>query len=134
MAWMRSGVRSPSAPQITLLVTVLLVAAAGCNKSNPANPAKDAQREPADGAASAPLTASSSVPANAPAGCTRDDECRTWSSYCGDAPCVCRVYAKSEAEPRCSGANTVTCFVDPCMKKTAACQGGRCVLVIQSDR
>ena len=139
MAWMRSGVRSPSAPLTTLRVAVfLLVAAAGCTKSSPTNPAKDAQREPEDvGAPSAsairPPASASSAATGAPSGCTSDDDCRTWSSYCREAPCVCRVFAKSEAEPRCSSAGNVTCFVDPCMKKAAACQGGRCVLVIQSN-
>jgi len=47
---------------------------------------------------------------------------------------VCRVYARGEGEPRCSGAGNVNCFADPCMKKAAACQDGRCVLVMGSSR
>jgi hypothetical protein len=69
-----------------------------------------------------------------PSACSSDDDCRTWSSYCHEAPCVCRVLAKSEPEARCSGAGNVNCFADPCMNKTAACQEGRCVLVMGSKQ
>ena len=142
MAWMRSGVRSPSAP-LTILVVVIFVIV-GCNKSSPSNPAKDAaQREAAGDASASGVSTDGSGPADggtvspgsaaSSPSCKADDECRTWSSYCREAPCVCRVYAKGEAEPHCSGAGNVTCFVDPCMKKAAACQDGRCVLVMQSN-
>lgn len=127
MAWMRSGVRSPSAPQSFLLVAVVLFfgsTGAGCNTSSPSSPAKDSPRERVDAAPSTSATAA--------AGCTADADCRTWSSYCQEAPCVCRVLAANEAEPRCSGGGNVACFVDPCMNKAAACQDGRCVLVMRA--
>ena len=127
MAWMRSGVRSPSAPLITFFVAAALGGAAGCTKSSPSHPAKDATQEPADAGAPSPAADASA----SSVACASDDECTTWSSYCREAPCVCRGYAKTEGEPRCSSAGNVSCFVDPCMKKTAACQGGRCVLVMQ---
>ena len=133
MAWMRSGVRSPSAPLITLF-TVLVFA--GCNTSSPV---KDAPRDLADAASpvvgvNARDAASPGASAQAPAqaGCSSDADCRTWSSYCKDAPCVCRVLAKGEADPSCASPGNVACFADPCMNKTAACQGGRCVLVMGS--
>jgi hypothetical protein len=59
--------------------------------------------------------------------CTGDSDCRTLASYCAGAPCVCRVLAAADPAPACTA--TVTCFADPCMKKAAACQEGRCVLV-----
>ena len=135
MAWMRSGVRSPSAPLTNLLLaTALLGSTAACNKSSPSNPPRDAAqpRELADaGAPSTGAKAADAMEAEA-AGCKSDDDCQTWSSYCQEAPCVCRVYARGEGEPRCgSSAGNVACFVDPCMKKAAACQDGRCVLVMQ---
>ncbi|HVJ90004.1 MAG TPA: hypothetical protein VM580_09375 [Labilithrix sp.] len=73
--------------------------------------------------------AGSSV-ARALGSCTSDSDCGTWSSYCADTPCVCRVVSKADPAPRCSTAATVQCFADPCMKKAAACQEGRCVLVM----
>ena len=142
MAWMRSGVRSPSAPQDIFFVITFTFALAGCSKSSPSNPAKDAaQREAVvdAGVVAAPGAAADAGPSSAPTGasaasCNADEDCQTWSSYCQEAPCVCRVYAKGEAEPRCSSAANVSCFVDPCMRKTAACQDGRCVLVMQPSR
>jgi hypothetical protein len=151
---MRSGVRSPSAPQLKTFAFVVLVAGTACNTSSPAKDvprdAVDADALPANAAASSlpatsgaasalPSAAASSLPApsaavSAPSvsACASDADCRTWSSYCQDAPCVCRVFAKGEPDVRCSGAGSVACFADPCMNKTAACQGGRCVLVMGS--
>jgi len=120
-----------------LLVTALLGVDVGCNKSSPSNPARDAaQREPADaGGGTTASDAAESTGAATAGGCQSDDDCQTWSSYCTEAPCVCRVYAKDEPEPRCrSRAGNVSCFVDPCMKKAAACQEGRCVLVMQPSK
>jgi hypothetical protein len=65
-----------------------------------------------------------------------DADCRTYSSYCREAPCVCRVLGKDAPNPQCAGgtAASVSCFVDPCMRKAAACQDGRCVLVVGQAR
>jgi len=80
-------------------------------------------------APSASAAASSISAAEAGAGaCASDDDCRTWSSYCSEAPCGCRVVAKGEAEPKCLGPSTVRCFANPCMGKAARCQNGACVL------
>lgn len=59
--------------------------------------------------------------------CTSDADCRTYSSYCGEAPCACLPLGKSASNPRCSGP-AVNCFVDPCRKKIALCKAGSCVL------
>ncbi len=147
MAWMRSGVRSPSAPQRIFGVAVLLGAAA-CNPSRPSSPAEDADRGRIDAGAAAPTSTSavtaapsaSAAPSTgtttgtAAAACKADADCATWSSYCQEAPCVCRVYGKDEKQPQCAGSGNVACFADPCMNKTAACQDGRCVLVMGSPR
>ena len=115
-----------SAPRVTLFALVLVA----CNTSSPP---KDAPRDLADAGPShaLPATASAPVMAPAPSGCSVDDDCRTWSSYCQEAPCGCRVLAKTAPDPRCAGPGNVACFADPCMNKAAACQDGRCVLVLQ---
>ena len=83
---------------------------------------------------SASASASASAPASAsPASsgaCTTDDDCRTFSSYCAEAPCACRVLSARDPAPKCLGgaASNVRCFADPCMKKAARCQSGACVL------
>ncbi|MBN9162581.1 MAG: hypothetical protein J0I07_16580 [Myxococcales bacterium] len=130
---MRSGVRSPSAPQSSsfVFVAAILVAGTACNTSG--SPAKDAQYEKAADSG-ALLVAGDAAPAPGPSACSSDGDCRTWSSYCHEAPCVCRVLAKSDPDLRCSGAGNVSCFADPCMNKTAACQEGRCVLVMGSKQ
>lgn len=141
MAWMRSGVRSPSAPR-RIVAAVAVIAAAACNT---ASPAKDAPYERAAEAGAALAPGSSAAPSGSvaerasegpPVGaaCAADADCQTWSSYCQDAPCVCRVFGKDEPPPRCRGVGNVTCFADPCMNKTAACQEHRCVLVMGSTQ
>jgi hypothetical protein len=64
-----------------------------------------------------------------PAACASDADCRTFSSYCSEAPCACRVLAKSDGDPKCLGSGpNVSCFVDPCLNKAARCQNGACAL------
>jgi len=63
--------------------------------------------------------------------CATDDDCRTFSSYCAEAPCACRVVSARDPAPKCLGASpstNVRCFADPCMNKAARCQSGACVL------
>ena len=177
MAWMRSGVRSPSTPLrffvrcsafgvrrsafamrvfVPLLCCVAAAAALACNA-----PPKDPPRDGADAGSvavvpaatsagpvavpavapdsgAAPATPSSAgtrtpaPPAAKPAACAGDADCRTYSSYCQEAPCACRVLARNEGDPKCLGSGPkVSCFVDPCMKKAARCQSGACVLTAQ---
>lgn len=105
----------------------LLLACAACN-----TPPKEAH----DGAVSPslpPATASAPAPTVPPASsgsCTKDDDCRTFASYCAEAPCACRVLSAGDPAPRCLGAaaSNVRCFADPCMSKAARCQSGACVL------
>src|SRR5262245_10710785 len=75
-------------------------------------------------------TATVGAPAGSAPSCATDTDCRTISSYCVEAPCVCRALAKGEGDPQC--ANKVACFADPCMKKGAACQNGHCELVVSA--
>jgi hypothetical protein len=116
----------------TMKVTVFLAACLSllaCNSDGARGPAKDASLA-APGAPDAATSAPAPSSGGAPAACTTDGDCRTWSSYCAEAPCVCRAVAKSEGEPHCASPTPVSCFVDPCMKRAAACQGGRCELVM----
>jgi hypothetical protein len=79
-----------------------------------------------------PPSASSIDPSPTPTArlgaCATDADCHTWSSYCGEAPCACRVLGRADGEPRCLSASKVQCLVDPCQHKLAACQSGACVL------
>jgi hypothetical protein len=105
-----------------------VVVVMACNNPSPPKEAPhDAKTDAAVAVASSTTVTPATTPA--PAGCTTDADCRTWSSYCKDAPCGCRVFAKTESDPQCK-AGTVTCFADPCMKKKAACQEGHCALII----
>lgn len=97
-----------------------------CTATNPPKDAPHAEHVDAAAVLAAP---SSSTTAAAPPGCAADNDCRTAASYCTDAPCACRVLNKGESAPRCNGAETVRCLVDPCGKKSAVCQEGHCVLV-----
>ncbi|MEA2697914.1 MAG: hypothetical protein QOI66_2185, partial [Myxococcales bacterium] len=56
--------------------------------------------------------------------CRVDSDCRLFDDYC--TGCNCRALAKGDPDPTCSGPG-VRCFVQPCLRKTAACVGGRCV-------
>jgi hypothetical protein len=76
-----------------------------------------------------PATPATGGTGTAPAAsCTSDADCRTFGSYCSDAPCACKALAKSAPDPTCAGTK-VECLAAPCMSKAAACQGGRCELV-----
>jgi len=119
----------------SLALPLALASLSACN-----TPPKEAH----DGApvnlplASAPPSASAPAPPPAPASasapastaCTKDDDCRLFSSYCQEAPCACRALGSRDPSPRCLGdaASNVRCFADPCMKKAAQCQSGACVV------
>jgi hypothetical protein len=111
------------------LVSLILVAAVGCT-SLKARSSREETGPPHKERTTRSASSGAAPPSQA---CASDEDCRTWSSYCAEAPCVCRVFTKTEPQLACASANTVTCFVDPCMKKAAACQGGRCVLVMAGD-
>ena len=63
--------------------------------------------------------------------CKSNDDCKTFSSYCGDMPCACLAIEKGNGPPKCEKPNAVKCLVDPCKGKTAACQSGACVVTLQ---
>jgi hypothetical protein len=110
------------------MALAFFAAVVGCN-TEPRGPA---QTPDARADASAPPPASS-APGDATATCATDGDCRTFSSYCAEAPCGCRAIAKSAPDPRCA-TGTVSCFVDPCASKAAACQGGHCELVMGTPK
>jgi hypothetical protein len=58
--------------------------------------------------------------------CVTDSDCTTWSSYCAEAPCRC-IPQRRDVTSTCEG-KTVSCFRDPCVKETAVCVAGACVL------
>jgi hypothetical protein len=61
----------------------------------------------------------------APAGCTSDADCRTFSNYC--TGCNCDALGAHDPDPTCDGPG-VQCFADPCMNQTAVCLAGTCSL------
>jgi hypothetical protein len=56
--------------------------------------------------------------------CTTDADCTLVADYC--TGCDCRALGPGESLPKCAGPG-VSCLVDPCGTKTAACVGGMCV-------
>lgn len=117
---------------LSLASSALFAFALACN-----TPAKEAHEGAAvaipSASASAPASATAVAPASSPTkpgACTNDDDCRTFSSYCAEAPCACRVVANGDPDPKCLGdkASNVRCFADPCMGKAAGCQNGACAL------
>jgi hypothetical protein len=118
----------------TVLVATALLAS--CAKTPPSEPPREIAPAPVDASAGKPLPPLTSTPSpSSSAGgasttgarCATHADCRTYSSYCGEAPCTCFVLAKSEHDKKCARPG-VSCFVDPCMKKHARCEGGACRL------
>lgn len=81
---------------------------------------------PAGDAAAAVTTIASAAPTPQ---CATDTDCRTFSSYCQESPCACQPLGKADRDPKCAA--TVSCFVNPCARKSAACQNGKCELVVK---
>jgi len=132
----------PLAVFLLRLVAMALVGGVGpaCNPTAspsppapPGPPAVSSVREPPTPTPSTPAAAHAAplptgVPASA-SSCSTDADCRTWSSYCADAPCACMVLAKGQPDPQCSGGGSqVRCLVDPCQRKAATCQQHACAL------
>jgi hypothetical protein len=80
-----------------------------------------------------PADASTDGPTRRDAGgggrCTSTRECRLYESYCSDAPCACIPLGAGEPDPPCRGTR-VTCFVAPCLRRSADCDiaSGMCVV------
>lgn len=115
--------------KVAALLALVLLAA--CKDPKVAAEEAEAGAAPVASPGAAPST-TAVASATKPSACTSDGDCTTHSSYCADTPCACQVLTKGEAAPKCSGA-PVNCFVDPCMRKAAACQSGACVLVTKSN-
>jgi hypothetical protein len=58
-------------------------------------------------------------------GCRSDDDCRTFSNYCGG--CGCEGLLTEDPDPKCGG-KLVNCVMNPCRGKKARCMEGSCVL------
>lgn len=56
--------------------------------------------------------------------CASAQDCRLFSSSCGS--CTCIPLGNKDPDPTCN-MMMVNCFVDPCLKKTAACVNNMCV-------
>lgn len=107
---------------------VLVLVVVGCSKSPPAERPRDVTVAPVDASAGQPLPpVPASASSAAPGSCAVDADCVLASSYCKDAPCVCMALPKGAPKPTCTS-GSVTCFVDPCMKKGARCRAGACVV------
>jgi hypothetical protein len=110
----------------------LALALAACNGSETRSPTPDVDAT-AQAATGAPGSGTAPPAAGGEAGaapqCSTAADCRTFGSYCADAPCACKALLKSASDPLCAGTK-VECFAAPCMGKAAACQGGRCELVL----
>lgn len=52
--------------------------------------------------------------------CRVDADCRLFASFCSTAPCRCIPLRATDRDPVCT-AMPVSCLVDPCDRKTAAC-------------
>jgi hypothetical protein len=92
---------------------------------SPADSAQDAGVDaPADTGADAIVDSGST----SDAGCSGAGDCRLFSSYCSTASCQCIPLGKNDPDPACGG-GTVTCLKDPCLAKTAVCNGsGKCAV------
>lgn len=120
--------------RLEALVSLVLACALACAACNtPPKESHDGAVSPSAPTATAPASASAPPPSAPPAtsgSCAKDDDCRTFSSYCAEAPCACRVLSAADPAPKCLGgaASNVRCFAEPCMNKAARCQSGACAL------
>ena len=57
--------------------------------------------------------------------CTVATDCRLFDNYCDG--CACNALPVNASDPKCSG-TMVQCFAAPCLRKTAACSNGKCVV------
>lgn len=61
--------------------------------------------------------------------CNGAADCRLYSSYCKTQACLCLALPAKDPDPICTD-GMVTCFMDPCAGKRAACDPvtGRCLV------
>lgn len=82
-------------------------------------------------ASSSAAPSASAAPAAPAKACAKDADCTLFSDYCGGG--TCRGLGPGDGQPRCPG-KPVQCLVDPCLRKVAACDGGRCVARAGGDK
>lgn len=106
------------------LVVFMLGCAGGPSTTTPA---------PSASTTTSPVTSASNTPAPTGGGqaCSANTDCRVHSSYCAESPCACNALHVKDPDPKCASPTQVSCFADPCMNKTAACQNGKCELVMK---
>ncbi|MEM7676597.1 MAG: hypothetical protein AAF449_11400 [Myxococcota bacterium] len=64
-------------------------------------------------------------PKGAAVTCIRNNDCRTFSDYCGG--CNCEAIGVDDEDPMCGG-EKVKCVADPCQNKVARCVEGQCII------
>jgi len=105
-------------------VLPLAVVACGATGTIPADagaPSGDAESK---GDSASPLDAAPTADAGSGSSCGSAGDCRLYSDDCGG--CTCVPLHADAPDPACHGTK-VSCFVDPCEGKSAACTNGACV-------
>jgi hypothetical protein len=100
----------------------------GCNTTSTGSPPPAPTPTPTPTPAQSATASAAPTTSAAGARCTKDADCSLMSSYCSDLPCACLPYVTSAGAPKCNQPNAVKCLVDPCQRKSAACQDGKCVV------
>ncbi len=88
---------------------IALVAEAACSNASP-RPEADASVDGGGGTAGE---------------CAVSADCRLYASNCN--ACTCVALPAGSVDPGCDGTK-VSCIADPCLKKSASCAAGRCVV------
>lgn len=117
---------SPSPPPAPSSPTAPTASAASASSSVASAAASSSAAPSASAASAAPSASAASAKA-----CAKDADCTLFSDYCGG--CTCRGLGPGDGQPRCPG-KPVQCLVDPCLRKVAACEGGRCVARAGGDK
>jgi len=104
---------------------VFSVVACGATDTMPADAGAPASDARSNGDSASPSDAAPAVDAGTGPGasCASPGDCRLYSDDCGG--CTCVPLHAGAPDPACNGTK-VSCFVDPCEGKSAACVSGAC--------